>query len=197
MNMKFDRENLKSIIENRRTIYPEQFSGKKVSKEDIAMILESARFAPTHKSTEPWRFKVFSGKGLETLSNFQSEKYKEITAKEEFNRGKYDKMKSRPLASTAMIAVCMTRDVKESVPEIEEIIATAAALENMFLTGTSMGIAMSFLTGGMTDTKEMKQFLNLREKDIHLGFFYLGYIDTDWPKVKKRKAIDEFTEWSE
>jgi len=195
--MNFDSENLKSIIENRRTIYPEQFSGKKVSKESLELILESARWAPTHKSTQPWHFKVFTGKGLEKLAAFQSEKYKEITPVDKFVQGKFDKLKSRPLASSAMIAMCMKRDAKESVPEIEEVIAVAAALENMFLTGTSMGIGMSFLTGGLTDTKEMKHFLDLQKKDIHMGFFHLGYINSDWPKVKNRKSIDEYTEWVE
>lgn len=193
--MKFDSKNLKSIIKNRRTIYPEQFSGKKVSKENIELILESARWAPTHKSSQPWRFKVFTGKGLGRLATFQSEKYKEISPADEFVSGKFDKLKSRPMLSSAMIAVCMKRDEKESVPEIEEIIAAAAALENMFLTGTSLGIGMSFLTGGLTDTKEMKRFLDLHEKDIHMGFFHLGYIDNDWPKIKKRKEISEFTDW--
>ena len=77
--MKFDSGNLKNIIKNRRTIYPEQFSGKKVTKENIELILESARWAPTHKSTQPWRFKVFTGKGLGRLAIFHSENYQEIT----------------------------------------------------------------------------------------------------------------------
>ena len=59
---------LKQIIKNRRSIFPNQFSGKEVSKEEIKILLEVANWAPTHRKTQPWRFKVFREDSLSVLN---------------------------------------------------------------------------------------------------------------------------------
>ena len=68
--MKYNLSEITELIRNRRTIYPEQFSSRKVHKEQIELILTNAQFAPTHGNTQPWRFHVYMEKGLETLSTF-------------------------------------------------------------------------------------------------------------------------------
>ncbi len=49
------------IIRNRRSIFPWQYIDKPIKKNDLDKILEAANWAPTHKKTEPWRFKVMQG----------------------------------------------------------------------------------------------------------------------------------------
>lgn len=58
---------MKNIISQRRSIFPAQFSDQKVSKQKIEALLESAHLAPTHRKTEPWRFKVFQNSAKELL----------------------------------------------------------------------------------------------------------------------------------
>lgn len=67
------RHNLSEIIElikDRRTIYPEFYSNRPVHKEQIEVILNSAIWAPSHKLTQPWRFKVFMDEGKQRLGSF-------------------------------------------------------------------------------------------------------------------------------
>ena len=49
-------QELLQTIKNRRNT--KQFLDKEVDKSHINLILESAIWAPNHRSTEPWRFVV-------------------------------------------------------------------------------------------------------------------------------------------
>ena len=41
---------------------PDQYNDSPIKEEELKKILEVANWAPTHKKTEPWRFKVFQNK---------------------------------------------------------------------------------------------------------------------------------------
>ena len=49
-----------TIFHNRQTIKPSHYSGEKISDKTIEQLLEVAKYAPTHKLTEPWYFVVFT-----------------------------------------------------------------------------------------------------------------------------------------
>ncbi|HET8810702.1 MAG TPA: nitroreductase, partial [Flavobacteriaceae bacterium] len=122
--------NLQELIQKRRSVFPEQFNGKPIEKETIQQILEAANWAPTHKRTEPWRFKVVQGGTKNKLGEFLAGKYRETTPK--FSELKYQKIPLKFQQSACVIAICMQRDPKESLPEWEEIAATAMAVQNMW-----------------------------------------------------------------
>ena len=105
--MKYNLSEIIEVIKNRRTIYPENFTGRVVQKEVIEKLLSSAIWAPTHGKTQPWRFKVFQDNGRLALSDQLGETYKENYTGESFNEFKYNKIKNRPLISSVVIAVCM------------------------------------------------------------------------------------------
>ena len=60
------------LIKQRRSIFPDQYINKHIAKENLEKILEAANWAPTHKKTEPWRFKVLTGRRKEELGAFLS-----------------------------------------------------------------------------------------------------------------------------
>ena len=126
--MRYNLSEITELIRNRRTIYPEQFSERKVHREQIELMLNNAQWAPTHGNTQPWRFIVFADAGREKLSDFLSRTYLEITPIDKQNDSKLAKMINRPLLSSAVIAVCMSRQVEEKIEEIEEIEAVACAI---------------------------------------------------------------------
>ena len=53
-----------NTIKSRRSIMPNQYNDIPLRDEQINLILEAANWAPTHKKTEPWRFKVLKGKSI-------------------------------------------------------------------------------------------------------------------------------------
>ena len=192
--MRFNLSEVNELIRNRRTIYPEQFSDRKVHKEQIELILNNAQWAPTHGNTQPWRFKVFMEDGRQKLADFLGKTYLELTPKEQQNDMKLAKMLTRPMKSSVVIAVCMERQVEEKILEIEEIEAVACAIQNMHLSCTAYGLGGFWATPKLIYSPQMNEFLGLGGKDKCLGLFYIGYPAIEWPKAH-RKPLEYTTEW--
>jgi len=123
--MKYNLSEISDVIKNRRTIYPEFFSSRKVHKEIVEKILNNAIWAPTHGKTQPWRFKVFMDDAKLKLGEQLGEIYKHNTSKEQFKEAKFNKLIARPSLSSVAIAVCMKRDPDGKILELEEIEAVA------------------------------------------------------------------------
>lgn len=192
--MRFNLSEVTDLIRQRRTIFPEQFSDRKVHQEQIELILNNAQHAPTHGNTQPWRFKVFTEEGRERLSDFLASSYRNLTPEAEQRETSINKLKNRPLKSSVVIAVCMKRQEEEKILEIEEIEAVACAIQNMHLTCTAYGLGAFWSTPKLIYDSTMNEFLNIGEKDKCLGLFYIGYAAIDWPK-KHRKPLEYTTEW--
>ena len=194
--MKYNLSEISEIIKDRRTIYPELYTSRKVHKEIVEHLLRNAVWAPTHGKTEPWRFKVYSGESRNVLSEKLGELYQKLTSKEQFKEEKLVKIKARPFLSSVVIAVCMERGNNEKIPVVEEIEAVACAIQNMSLTATAYGLGSFWSTPKIIYTPEMNSFLNLNEQDKCVGLFYVGYVEGKWPKGI-RKPVKLLTEWYE
>lgn len=180
------------LIKNRRSIFPAQYIDKPITKSAIEKILKAANWAPTHRKTEPWRFKVLRGESKEKLGLFLSLKYLETEAKPKEMKTK--KLIDNPKRAGAIIAICMQRDPKESVPEWEEIAATAMAVQNMWLCCTEMGIGAYWSSPGLINY--MDEFFEMEEGEKCLGFFYMGYYDGELPEAT-RNPIEDKVVWAD
>jgi nitroreductase len=177
----FDIEGLNALIRSRRSVFTDQFArGRSVPDTLVRAILENALWAPTHKKTEPWRFTVFTGKGLERLAQFQSELYKK-NAGTKFRLEKFEKLRDAPIRCSHVIAIGMKRSSEVEIPEVEEIAAVSCAVQNMYLSVTALGLGAYWGTGGITYDPEAKAFFGLGKPDRLMGFFNLGYPEIPSP----------------
>ncbi len=179
------------IIETRRAVYPAQYNGEPISREEITTILRAANWAPTHKRTEPWRFKVFHGPSQVGLGQFLADTYKHVT--EKFSENTFNKLMHNPVKAGCVIAICFQRDERESVPEWEEIAATAMAVQNMWLTATEMGIGAYWSSPSVK--KYVDKLLQMNDGEECLGFFYLGKYDGELPEGTRKTPIEEKVVW--
>ncbi|MEZ5038425.1 MAG: nitroreductase [Saprospiraceae bacterium] len=180
------------LLRSRRSIFPPTYNDKPIDQSIIEEVLENANWAPTHKLTEPWRFKVFRGEALVLLSDYLSAWYKDNETPEQFSQKKYEKTKSNPLRSACVIAICMQRDPAESLPEWEEVAAVACAVQNMYLTCTAYGIGCYW--SSPRSILEANDFLKLSAGERCLGLFYMGYHDL--PSLPgKRGPVNAKTTW--
>lgn len=187
-------EIVNKLIRSRRSVFTDQFvPGKKIPDEIIHEILENANWAPTHKKTEPWRFMVFTGQGLQKLASFQSATYKKF-AGDKYKEDKFRKLASTPLDCSHIISISMKRSLEANIPEVEEVAAVACAVQNIYLSVTAYGLGGYWTTGGITYMNEAKAFFHLEDNDRLMGFFYLGYIQIP-PARATRGPIDQKTIW--
>ena len=186
---------LSKIIKNRRAVYHKFYTGEKVPHEVIMEMLENANWAPTHRHTEPWRFVVFEGVGLKKLAYFQAMRYKETLTKEvSFDETLFEKLKSKPLLCSHVIAIGMRRDPKRSVPEVEELASVACAVQNMWLTASVYGAGCYWSTGGVTYDEGAKAYFRLGEADKLMGFLNIGMPDES-NLTGRRRPVEEKVMW--
>ena len=182
------------LARNRRSVFPDQFDpGKKIDDNIIEEIITNATWAPDHGRSEPWQFSVFTGEGLKTLADFQSELYKQ-EAGDNFKEATYIKLQRQPLKASHIISIGMKRTTTKNIPETEDIAAVACAVQNIYLSVTAYGLGGYWTTGGVTYLEKAKSFFGLGEQDKLLGFFYIGHVAI--PSVGATRApIEEKMKW--
>jgi nitroreductase len=184
-----------AIIRKRRTVKPEKMNGRKIPDEIILQLLDSADWAPTHGRTEPWRFIVFSNNETVEFTKRHAELYRLHTDSSKFVEEKYKSLAKQGENASHVIVAWMKRVPNHKIPEIEEICATAAAIENILLTATSLNIASFWSTGGVTHHRALHDEFNLGQEDIILGLLYLGYTDEPFKEGIRMIPLSEKIEW--
>jgi nitroreductase len=96
------KEEISLIIKSRQSIYPNQFNGNIIPEEVILELLENANYAPSHKMTQPWVFKVFCGDSKNKLLT-------EILKQKDTHEKKNEKLKDNFNRSSHIICVCMKK----------------------------------------------------------------------------------------
>lgn len=182
------------LIRNRRSVFPPAFSEEPVDREIIEHCLEAARWAPTHRRTEPWRFRVYSGAALADLAGLMADLYARHTPAESYSEGKHEKVRRNILRSAAVILIILQRDPMERVPEWEEIAALAASVENLWLAVTDAGLGGYWSTPGFL--KGLSDRLGLSEGQRCMGIFYLGRIAVP-PGPGERQPLENVVTWVE
>jgi len=192
------KKTLEQLIQTRRSIFPSQYTNGAIPQSDLLKILESARWAPNHRKTEPWRYKVLQGNALTDLGNFMVEQF--ILSTDKAVPLKLKKLQEKLEVTSAMILIFKSRDVKESIPEWEEIAAVSMSVQNMWLTTHNLGYGCYW--SSPKSFADMSNFSKIMvdDREEFLGFFYIGTYDKDavtTSLLPERKSIDEFTQFVE
>lgn len=190
-----DNNTILDSIQNRRSTYPKMFSGEKIDNDTIVKLIELANWAPTHRLTEPWRFIVFSGDAMQDLIQKQKDYFIANSKNVEEAQKKLVKFEISAEKTSHIIAINMQRDAEKRIPEWEEIAATSMAVQNIYLALAEFNIGGYWCTGNGTNSAEMREYLNISENDLHLGWFYLGVPEATEAMKGYRKPIDSKIEW--
>ena len=179
------------LLKTRRSHFVKEFTGETIPKSEIDYLLACANWAPSHRLTYPWHFVVFTDNSLHMLCNKMEEIYLEKTDSDKINPESIRKIQEIPQKASHVIAICMKRDKEKRIPEVEEICATACAVQNMYLGLLDIELTGGYWsTGNGTFTAQMHQFLNLENEDKLLGFFILG-------KLKSKRTHANRPDWNE
>jgi nitroreductase len=188
------KKTLEYLIQTRRSIFPSQYTGGAIPTTDLLKILESARWAPNHRKTEPWRYKVLQGNAIKDLGVFMCDQFVESTGKPVSIKLK--KLQEKLEASSAMILIFKHRDQKESVPEWEETAAVSMSVQNMWLTTHDLNYGCYWSSPkAFADMSKFKR-IQVAKQEEFLGFFYLGTYDSEMVvDLPERRKVEDFTEF--
>lgn len=166
-------EVLKEIIEQRRSIFPKDYSDTEISLEILDEILHSATLAPNHKRTKPWRFKTFRGEEKAKLALEMQSIYKSTQPETLFLEKKYNDIGFKINKADTVVSIVV--NFSGMVPEWEEIAAVSMAVQNMYLTCTANNVGCYWSSPKIVD--HLKESLIIEENQKCLGFLYMGSMD--------------------
>ena len=164
-------DGLPDLIRSRRT--HKSFGPEPVPPELIDELLELARWAPNHRRTNPWRFRVV---GPETLARLQ----------EAAGPGEAPKLER---ARTLVLASCvLTGDLEQ---DEEDICATACAVYAVLLGAHARGLAAYWRTPRVLRTKAGREAVGLPDGERFLGLIHLGTPRSE-PPAPEREPLDSY-----
>jgi nitroreductase len=160
----------------------------------IEKMLSAAVQAPNHYKVRPWRFAVMSGAAREKLGEVMAQSTK--ASKPEATEEELQKDRLKPLRAPVVIAVAVDKPALPKVKEIENVCATAAAVQNMLLAAHALGLGAMWRTGPAATDPAIKHFFGW-EADQHLiGFVYIGYPQQE-AAPHERPSFEDRTTWME
>ncbi len=178
---------LLEIIKNRRSIYPVEYNGSEITAEELSLILEAANWAPSHKKTEPWRFKVVKGDAKNRLKEFMKRVYIQSTDPEKLSERKIHDLAEKCDRSDTILLISLQDTQK--VPEWEELAATAMAVQNMWLMCATMNIGC-YWSSPLNIIANMEEYTPMEDGEKCVGIFYMGKVDPR-ERLATRNPIEE------
>lgn len=189
---------LLELIRTRRTHKAAILSPDPVDPQLVERVLEAARWAPSHGKTEPWHFTVFSGEGRRALGQAFADAYRvEAEAKGNFTQAALESNRDKVWNVPVWIALTLKPGLKPdgsfARPEWEELLAFGAAVQNLHLMATALGLSGQWSTGGQTLSRQVAELVGIPAPARPLGFFLLGHPSGSPPEVTRRPLSEKMS----
>jgi nitroreductase len=166
--------NVEQAIRTRRT--HKQFEREPLPRETIEELLELARFAPNHRLTQPWRFRVLGPETLERLTAVGGPK-------------------EAPKLERAPTLVCVSAQLTgDLLTDQEDMLATGVAIYVVLLAAHGRGLASYWRTPAVMRTPEGRETVGLAADERFVGMTYLGRPRSE-PPLKEREPLESCVEY--
>ena len=183
-------------IERRRSI--RRFKDAPLADEDIARILQVAIQAPSGKNRQPWRFVVVRSDKRAEIDGVMR---KGIAALKERGWDVGSSEWSAKVMEQAPVTIFVfnpyaepreQRSLDEEFPNVVDVQSVGAAIQNMLLAATDLGIGTLWICDVFYAYRELLGWMG--ETHQMIAAVALGYPDES-PKARPRKTVEEVTRW--
>jgi nitroreductase len=164
---------VESAVRLRRT--HKQYGSEPVSEAVVRELVDLARWAPNHKLTNPWRFRLL---GPETRAQIDA-----LVPEAEV-------MKLRRAPTLVLVTAVRSED---PVLAEEDVLAAAAATYALLLAATGRGLASYWRTPSCFREPAVRSALALGEDEVVVALVHLGPAVTDPPAKERAPVEDVFT----
>jgi nitroreductase len=178
-----DYEGLSEVIRSRRTSMFVDHE-REVPVTVVEDLCELASWAPNHKKTWPWRFAFFTGDGRQRLGDTMVADMVDADFGDDTKRlktaGKY-------LRTPATLVVGCSPHANEMLHQ-ENRDAVAAAIQNLLLGATVLGLASFWSTPALSRPPRVLELCRFGSEDRVVGIIYLGWAQSFAP-VPERAPV--------
>jgi nitroreductase len=157
-------------VRRRRT--HKQYGSQPVDEATLKELVDLARYAPNHKLTQPWRFRIL---GPETRARLEAVS------------GEKEAVKLRRAPTLVLATAVLSGD--EHVDR-EDLLATGCAVYAVLLGATDRGLASYWRTPEALRGPEARPVLGLRDDEDVVALIHLGPAASE-PPEKERAPLDD------
>jgi nitroreductase len=164
---------LEQAIRTRRT--HKAYAPQPLDRQTLDELFELARWAPNHKLTNPWRFRVLGPAALKRLKG---------AVEDPIAAAKLDRAPTLVAVSAAQSG--------DPVMDEEDRLAAAAAAYVVLLAAHGRGLAGYWRTPGVLRTAAGRAALGIGDDEHVLGLLHLGHPRQE-QRVPERAAVESVT----
>ncbi|HVE76295.1 MAG TPA: nitroreductase [Actinomycetota bacterium] len=163
----------------------------------VEEILRAAVRVPNHFLTEPWRFIVLTGKGLDELGEALAERVRRETPEGEHLDHKIELERARPHRAPMIIVLVFHQSTNPKAIELEDRYSMGALGVAIMLAAKSKGLGTYWRTGPASEDEGVKNSLGLEAGEEIAGFMYIGHVPQEQEGVELSNRTDpaELTTW--
>ena len=147
----------------------------------IQQVCEVAAWAPSHKRTWPWRFASFTGGGRELLGDTMADDMMNADYGDDAQQAK---TRTKYLRAPSVLVVGCEPHPNEML-HIENRDAVAAAIQNLLLGATALGLATFWSTPALTRPPKVLDLCGFEADDRIVGVLYLGWPNEECPAPER------------
>lgn len=180
---------VESVLLTRRTV--KAFLDRPVPRELIARLIDSAVWAPNHRTIEPWRFYVFDGEARARLAEVAAA----ITRGKVLGGGGAPEAAERKAAGAAagwasVPALLYVTALSDPDPEmdLENYGAACCAVQNLSLLAHAAGLGTSWSSGAVAAADGLRELAGAGADERMVGLIRIGYPDPAAPAPPARRV---------
>lgn len=178
-----------TAINKRRTA--KVFSGSPVSRDLVRQLVEAAVMAPNHRLTQPWRFAAIDAEGVARLVAQVQTPPLSLAV----DARKLGAICERMARCGAVIQITCLRNADAEVQR-EDLAATAAAVQNLLLAATGLGLGSFWSTSPLMAHAEVLRWFGADPAtEAHVATVWLGH-PVDSQPTPRRRPVDDVLRWA-
>ena len=159
-----------ALIAARRST--KRFADLPPTRAQVEALLQAAAAAPDHGQLAPWRFTVLEGASRALLGDAMAAALR--SRMPEADEDALARERGKAFRSPVLIVVSVHPVAHPKVPEIEQWVATGAAVQNLWLAAVSLGLGLAWKTGSAAYDPGVKRALGLADEEGVVGFLHVG-----------------------
>ena len=183
-----------TAIRTRRTV--KRFTGAPLDRAQVEALVEAACWAPTHRLTQPWRFALLDQPAIARLGAWLDGR-EAVIAQPDPAKGaaKWAKLKAA-LPTLGALVMAGWKRAADPDEDREDHAAACAAVQNLLLAATAMGIGSFWSTNPMLSHAQTRGWAGLDPQCIGwIGALWLGRVDGPLPPPPPRRSVGDAARW--
>lgn len=195
-------------IKTRRSI--RRFKSDKVKEEDLRLMIDCARFAPSGTNMQNWHFIVIRNKEvMQRMKQAVEQKIQEIDKSSEAGKKVAQLARYFTFFASAPVVIAVLIEPRETF--FEQLCAAnkyegvkqsgftaasgvAAAIENLLLAANALGYGACWMTGPLIAKSELEQILGVKKPFEIMALIPIG-VPEKISRAPERVSVEEITTW--